>query len=258
MTSNYYRTIVVGTSLALIMGSAGCATKKWVQTKVVQPMEAKIHNVDQKTDKVDSRVTDLDAKTERGISDAAAKAEAANQQAVEADQHAGQATSAAQTAQQTADKGVTKATAAQTAIDNIDNYQPVKTDTVLFGFNKSNLSDDEKQKLDTLSQSLSQLKHYEIDVKGFTDKTGPAQYNLELSRRRADAVVRYLTENAHVPLVKIHVLGYGEDEPAATNRTISGRKQNRRVEVKILAPQMASAESQTQPQPSGAPSGVTR
>lgn len=255
MTRNHFRIIAMGASVALILASAGCATKKWVQTKVVQPMETKIHNVDQKTDKVDSRVTDLDAKTERGISDAAAKAEAANQQALQANQQAVQAGQQAQGAQQTADKGVSKASQAQTAIDNIDNYQAVKSETVLFGFNKSVLTDDEKQKLDTLAESLASLKHYAIDVEGFTDKTGPAQYNLELSQQRADSVVRYLTENAHVPLVKIHVLGYGKDEPAASNSTRSGRKQNRRVEVKVLAPQMASAESTAQPS-TGAPTGT--
>ena len=75
-------------------------------------------------------------------------------------------------------------------------------------------------------------------MEGFTDKIGSKQYNLELSRRRADAVVRYLTENGHVPLVKIHVLGLGEDEPAADNHTRDGRKQNRRVEIRIMAPEL--------------------
>ena len=63
----------------------------------------------------------------------------------------------------------------------------------------ADLTDDDQQQLDSLNQTLGSLKHYAIEVEGFTDKTGTQQYNLELSQRRADAVVRYLTENEHVP-----------------------------------------------------------
>jgi OmpA-OmpF porin, OOP family len=206
-----------------------------------------IHGVDQKVDtkttEIDSRVTDLDRNTERGISDAQSRADSANQAAQKADQ-------AAQGAQQTADKGVSEATQAQQEIDNIDTYQQVKAETVLFRLNSSELTDEGKQKLDSIAQSLSSMKHYVIDVKGFTDKTGSKQYNLELSERRADAVVRYLTEDAHVPLVKVHVLGYGVDDPVADNHSRDGRKQNRRVEVEIMAPQMAvTSQAQSTPTP---------
>ena len=157
---------VLGTAVMLVLGASGCATKKWVQTKVVEPMDAKIHGVDQKVDtkttEIDSRVTDLDRNTERGISDAQSRADSANQAAQKADQ-------AAQGAQQTADKGVTEATQARQEIDNIDTYQQVKAETVLFRLYSSELTDEGKQKLDTMAQSLSSMKHYVIDVKGFTD-----------------------------------------------------------------------------------------
>ena len=84
-----------------------------------------------------------------------------------------------------------------------------------------------------------------IEVEGFTDSTGPKQYNLELSQRRADSVVRYLTENDHVPLVRIHVIGLGEDEPAADNQTLDGRKQNRRVQIRIMAPDLGESTQAT-------------
>jgi len=237
------RVAVQGTAVVLVLSVTGCATKKWVQTKVVEPMDTKIHGLDQKVDtkttELDTRVTDLDRSTERGISDAQSRADNANQAAQKANQ-------AAQSAQQTADKGVSEATQAQQEIDHIDAYQQVKTETVLFHLNSSDLTDEGKQKLDTLAQNLPSMKHYVVDVKGFTDKTGSKRYNLELSERRADAVVRYLTENAHVPLVKIHVLGYGVDDPVADNHSRDGRKQNRRVEVEIMTPQMAAQASQTQ------------
>ena len=89
------------------------------------------------------------------------------------------------------------------------------------------------------------MKHYAIEVEGFTDSTGPKQYNLELSQHRADSVVRYLTENDNVPLVKIHVIGLGEDEPAADNQTLDGRKQNRRVQIRVMAPDLGETSQAT-------------
>jgi len=126
----------------------------------------------------------------------------------------------------------------QREIENLDNYQQVKTESVLFPVNRWELTEDDKQQLDSLSQTLGPLKHYAIEVEGFTDKTGPHQYNIQLSERRAETVVRYLTENEHVPLVRIHVIGLGEDEPAADNKTRDGRKQNRRVEIHIMVPEL--------------------
>lgn len=232
----------LGSATLLILLSTGCATKKWVQTKVVEPMDARIHGVDKKTDQNAQQIKDVDQKSEQGISEAKSEAENASKQATDAQ---GQA----QAAQTTAQKGVADAAAAKdfakSYADNVDNYQSVKSETVLFAFNKSTLTDDDKQKLDQLSQTLQGLKHYAIEVQGYTDATGSKQYNLELSQRRADAVVRYLTENQKVPLVKIHVLGYGADDPVAPNKGATNRKLNRRVEVKVMAAPGAENGGQT-------------
>lgn len=233
--------VVLVAIVLLTFGTTGClATRKYVQSQAIQPLGVKIQDedkkIDTKTSELDSRVTDLDRETERGISNA-------QHQAEEAEKHAQGANQAAVGAQQTADKGVTLANTAQNQIDNIDNYQQVKMETVLFGFNRAELTDEDKQQLEGLTQSLAALKHYAIEVEGFTDQTGPKQYNLELSRRRADAVVRYLTENGQVPLVKIHMLGFGEDKPASDNNTSDGRKQNRRVEVRIMAPEFTQTSA---------------
>ena len=220
--------------------SASCATKKYVQTKVVRPLEAKISGVDKKTDENSTQITEVDRKAEAGISDVNSKAENAAQAAAKAGKDA-------QDAQTLAQKGVDQASVVAKDLDNVDNYQPVKDEKVLFRFNRSDLTSEEKQKLDDLAQSVASMKHYVLEVQGYTDKTGTKDYNLELSRRRADSVVRYLTEVHNIPLVKIHMLGYGPDKPAQPNNTREGRKENRRVEVRILAPQLASAQSaQTQ------------
>lgn len=225
-----------GAAVLLILSSTGClATRKYVQTQAVVPLQGDIKTVDKKVDtktsELDQRISDVDRHAEQGISTAQAKAD-------EADQNAQKANQEAVAAHQTADKGVSLGVQNQQEIDNIDNYQPVKTGSVLFAFNRADLTSDDQQQLTDLTQSLSGLKHYAIEVKGYTDKVGSKQYNLDLSRRRADAVVRYLTENGNVPLVKIHVLGLGEDAPVADNHTRDGRKQNRRVEIRIMAPQL--------------------
>ncbi len=229
--------VVAATACLLVLFSMGCATKKWIQTKVVEPMDAKIHGVDQKSDQNAQQIKDVDQRSEQGISEAKSQAENASKQGSDAQK-------SAQNAQTTADKGVAdaasakdSANAAKTYADNLDVYQPVKSTTVLFHFGKANLDDEDKQKLEDLIQTLPSFKHYALEVQGYTDKSGSKDYNLALSQQRADSVVRYLTENGRVPLVRIHVLGYGEDEPVAPNNSSKSRKLNRRVEVRILASQ---------------------
>ncbi len=228
----------LGAVVLLTFLAPGCATKKWVQTKVVQPLETKITGVDKKADENSTRITEVDKHAESGIADATAKAESAGKDAVKADEHAGEAQTLAQ-------KGVDQATKVGNDLENIDNFQPVKSETVLFRFNHADLTVEDKSKLDQLAETVTPMKHYVVEVQGYTDKTGSKDYNLELSRRRADTVVRYLTEVHNIPLVKIHMLGYGPDSPAQPNDTRDGRKQNRRVDIKILAPQMASAQATT-------------
>src|SRR5579872_3665885 len=215
---------------ALVLMATGCATKKYVKNSI-QPLETQIGNVDQKTSANAQQIRDLDRKTEAGISDAANKADQANQAAGQAQQAANTADEHAQAARQQADKGLSTANQAKEMVNNIDNYQPGQSAIVLFGLNKSALTPEDKQHLDELADAVKNLKHYVIQIQGYTDTTGPRQYNLELSQRRAEAVVRYLTLDHDIPLVRIYNLGYGEAAPTADNHTRKGRELNRRVEV---------------------------
>ena len=111
---------------------------------------------------------------------------------------------------------------------------------------KSNtLSPDAKQQLDDLAKQASTLDRYVIEVQGFTDKTGPASYNDMLSQHRAEAVARYLTNQYKIPVRNITMLGEGYAQPVADDKTRDGRKQNRRVEVKLWVPETASASAKT-------------
>ena len=238
---NTRRTMAVGIAAALVVLTAACATKKFVRENVTN-LETKINGVDKKVDEKTAenatRITDLDRKTEAGIADAQKKAEDAAQQASKAG-------SDAQAANTLAQKGVDEANRVGQQVENVDNFQPIKSETVLFKFNHADLTDEDKQQLDTLAQSVASMKHYVVEVTGYTDKVGDRQYNLDLSRRRAETVVRYLTENG-IPLVRVRYLGYGQDMPTGDNKSREGRKQNRRVEIKVKAPPMLAQASNTQ------------
>ena len=89
--------------------------------------------------------------------------------------------------------------------------------------------------LDNAVGQLQNTRDYILEIQGFTDSTGSATKNLELSRKRADSVVRYLTSKHNIPLRRISMLGLGEDDPSADNSTREGRKQARRVEIRVFS-----------------------
>ncbi|HLY61728.1 MAG TPA: OmpA family protein [Terriglobia bacterium] len=234
----------LGTSLSLIGAFAflttGCATKNYV-AKAVSPLRNHIDKVDKDTQQNAQDVKDLDAKTERGISTAQNSADKASQSAEAADQHA-------QSAQTLAQQGETDAKTAQEMAENVDNYQPNQKVAVLFDFNSDKLTKEGKDQLDQFAQTVQTQKHYVIQVQGYTDRIGSEDYNLDLSRRRADAVVRYLTLTYNVPLVKVSMLGYGKASPAADNKTREGRKENRRVQLTLMVPPSVATAQAAEPQ----------
>jgi OmpA-OmpF porin, OOP family len=244
MIVTHRRWAVLSTLIIFSMLTAGCATKKFVR-KLTDPLETRLGKNETKTAENTNQIQQVDARAQEGITSAQSKADSASEQAAKAGEQA-------QNAQTLAQSGVDQAKAVDQKVENSDNFQTVKTATVLFGFDKSALTEDDQAQLDQLADTIKSMKHYVIEVQGYTDKTGPAAYNLQLSRRRADAVVRYLTVKHNIPLVKISLLGYGEEAPAAPNTTRDGRKENRRVEIRVLAPQWAAGQVQAQSQPATA------
>lgn len=103
---------------------------------------------------------------------------------------------------------------------------------VTFPVNSTEISPSFRASLDQVAQSMLRYPNSLIDVMGHTDATGSDAYNLDLSRRRAEAVANYLVARG-VPRNRIATIGYGEQYPIASNETVEGRALNRRVEVKI-------------------------
>jgi outer membrane protein OmpA-like peptidoglycan-associated protein len=107
--------------------------------------------------------------------------------------------------------------------------------TAYFAVNSTTLSDESKQQLKTLADNAMKLKGYMVQVAGYTDSSGNAAFNQDLSDRRADAVVNFLQQECHVPLYRVLAPeGMGESNPADSNESQQGKSQNRRVEVKVL------------------------
>src|SRR5437868_8290699 len=169
----------------LVLGG-GCATKKYV-AKQTDPLSQKISEVDKNQQTTQKQLESDEPK----ISAAAEKADSA-------DSRAGDALGRADAASKKTDQVRTELqnqfhSELNERIANIDDYKPAGDVTVLFKFNSANLTDDAKQQLDQLGKGqVGSMKRYFVAIEGFTDKIGPADYNLDLSRRRAEAVQNYL------------------------------------------------------------------
>jgi len=108
---------------------------------------------------------------------------------------------------------------------------------VLFDFDKADLKPEAAARLDEVAEVVRFYSAAPVVVGGHTDAAGPDAYNEDLSRRRADAVRRYLVDRHQIDTGRVRATGFGETRPVAANTNPdgsdnpSGREQNRRVEV---------------------------
>ena len=219
------------TSLAILLAgsmiaSVGCSTKNYVKQQTT-PLINKTNELDDLTARNSRDIKDVDARAQAGI-------QAVNAKTAEVEQKAQSAGQTAASAQQVADAANTRVGALTNTVANLDNYHPVAETSVKFGFNKDNLTPKAKEALDQLAASIASTKGYIIALEGGTDSVGPADYNYDLSQRRANSVIQYLASKYSVPAHKIYVIGLGKDKPVETNKTASGRADNRRVDVRLM------------------------
>jgi OmpA-OmpF porin, OOP family len=216
-------TVLLATTMAV---SVGCASKNYVRQQTT-PLINKTNELDDMTAKNSRDIKDVDQRAQAGIQQVQAKAAEVDQKAQAAGQQADQA-------QTSANNAVHRVDSLQNTVANLDNYHVVNESTVLFGFDKDNLTKQAKDQLDQLASAVPNTKGYIITVEGGTDSTGPADYNYALSQRRADSVIQYLASQHSVPAYKIYLIGLGKDKPADSNKTRDGRAKNRRVDVRLM------------------------
>jgi peptidoglycan-associated lipoprotein len=217
--------VFVVSLIALTLAVApACATKKFVRTEVGQV-----------NDKVTTLGTSLEQTQERVRQNEG--------RITEVDSKAGAAQTSANQAQQAASAANDAAAAVNTRAERIEvTSRKILFEVVLsedqgkFRFGRTDLPDEAKTAIDQLVNSVkSQTAPVWIEIEGHTDNVGSKMYNEQLGLKRAEAVKQYLYEQHQLPLHKINVISYGEEKPAAENRTRDGRAQNRRVVIKVLA-----------------------
>jgi outer membrane protein OmpA-like peptidoglycan-associated protein len=211
-------TLALGAGFSLLM-STGCATKKYVRNQT-EPIVQRTNELGQQTAKNQQDIQSVDQRAQQGIDEAHGAADKAQHSAEAASQQA-------EAAQQSVNQlnGV---------VANIGNYKQVATATVNFAFGKYNLAPEEQQKLDTFAQQIGNTNAYILTLTGGTDSTGSKAYNFHLSQERAQAVERYLIAHYQIPPYKFYVIGMGKEDAVASNKTRSGRAENRRVTIQLM------------------------
>ncbi|HEY0263894.1 MAG TPA: OmpA family protein [Granulicella sp.] len=217
--------VVLGTAALFVM--TGCSSKKYVRSQAA-PLIQQTNELDAKTASDHRAIVDTDERAQKGIAGAMDAASTA-------DQHAQTAGQSATTAHQSAQDAVNRVDSLSGVVANLDNYKELSNVSVTFGFDKAVLTKTDKDELDQLASTLTTAKGYILEVTGGTDSTGDAQYNYQLSERRADAVVTYLSGKFNIPPHRFYLVGIGKDQEVASNSTSAGRAKNRRVQVRLMS-----------------------
>ena len=139
-------------------------------------------------------------------------------------------------------QGFSEQTAATEAlrgrVGDIDQYNIKGTTNVNFDTGKAVLSEQGKADLCTAASTAEGMKNAFILVVGYTDSTGGNDYNQQLSEKRASRVVNHIQQACGwKPYRMLTPTGMSEADPLASNDTVSGKAQNRRVSVNILVSQ---------------------
>jgi outer membrane protein OmpA-like peptidoglycan-associated protein len=221
------------------------ARKKYV-ARQTQPIRDRINELDELTASNSKAITDADARAQQGIQLASAKAN-------EADQHAIDAGNKAQAAQQTADQAHTRLNTVEQVVTNIDQYQAATQTEILFKPGQTVLSQNAKTALDEMATPLKSQRGYVVEVQGFA--SGHGQVAISNSQKMAESVVRYLALNHDIPIYRIYLVGMGNAPvPAATSAGEGKPKRiaGGRVEVSLLKnnlEQLASTGTTSTDQP---------
>ncbi len=256
---NSVRMFALTATAACAFTTTGCiATKKHVAEQLgqkVTPLEQRVTPLEDRMGKTEAKVTSQGTAIEAVETDLSRTKE----RVTDVDnsvKKTGEQVQVAAAAAGTADKKAVDARAyaenrgntLEKFIETRDQFKLTKSENVLFGFNKTELDADAKAKLDEFVKDAANRKRFIFEVQGFSDNVGPVAANLEVSQKRAESVVRYLTSAHKVPLRNIHLIGSGSDSPVAENKSRDGRRQNRRVEIRLFAPEVENSSSLTSAQ----------
>ena len=225
--------VVLAMGLSIVqpapVGAWPFATKKHVK-KQIDPLTGRLNELEEIGKQQAISIKNLDEKTQAGIANAMNTVQNADAKALVADQKATTASESANLAMKSAaDTGIRL----NGRLTNVENFRYVKVLNVDFKLNRSQLDAAAATSLDELAQELKDSKGYVLEIQGFADPSGSAEYNLELSKNRASSVVRYLAEKQQIPLYRMRTMGMGESKFITEDGDYSAKK-SRRVEVRLL------------------------
>ena len=222
------------TSVLLIvvaLVTSACATKGWVN----ELMGKKGEQIDQRFARTDATITEVGD----GARVAKDRAEAAYTRAEGAQQRADNAFGRAEAAHGRADAAYGRADAAYGRADEVNGRLTklwnsrskrdlVETLHVQFGFDRADLSDGAQTALLQVTKDLKENPLLSVDLEGYTDPTGPREYNIGLSQRRVESVRRFLVGNG-ADLSRIHFVGLGPMQNSTEQHALQ-----RRVTVRLM------------------------
>lgn len=209
--------LVVGTTTA-------CATKKFVRTEVdsvgqrVETLSQTLETTQEAGRQNQARIIQVDAKADQvGI-------------------WAKDAQTSATSAQQAATVAASRVDAVEASAKRLVYEVVISEDQGDFKFGSAQLPEGVRARIDeVIAQLKADPRGNFVEIEGHTDSSGDNVTNQRIGEARAEAVKRYLYDTHQVPLHKMNVISYGEEKPAAPNKTRDGRAQNRRVVIKVLA-----------------------
>jgi OmpA-OmpF porin, OOP family len=214
------RYLIASVPIITVLFVSGCATRHYVRRQV-QPVQDHLAQLQTQTNDLSakhssdiSRVDERIATTDSNLGVVATTANNAAATANLALNGVSSASSAAQQAMAAANAAGAKIDADSSQIANLmaaNNYTLAETANVTFGFDQSDLTPDAKVALDLVIAKAASQPRSVFEVTGYTDDIGQNSYNLALSRKRAEAVARYLVAG-NVPLKNISVIGMGEEQ----------------------------------------------
>ncbi|WP_045690259.1 OmpA family protein [Hymenobacter sp. AT01-02] len=119
------------------------------------------------------------------------------------------------------------------ALKKLDVGVKVVLNNIFFDFDKASLRKESTGELERLQKLLADTPALRLEISGHTDNVGKAEYNKDLSQRRAKTVVDYLVGKG-IDKSRLTFAGYGDSQPVAPNTTKDGRQLNRRTEFKVI------------------------
>jgi outer membrane protein OmpA-like peptidoglycan-associated protein len=228
------RWLLVALCMAVLIVPLGCATKQFVRDEVRQRdvqigrLETDLEQERTRVGEVGTQVADVRSRAD-GATRRAEQAAGVGQQALKrADDATARAMNAGTKAEET-DRRLTRLWATRNQLSAGEKF------VVTFRFDRAELDDRAQTALLEAVKALRENPNAVVALEGYADPRGPAQHNLQLSERRAQAVRRFMAQKG-IELHRIQAIGFGETTPASPAGMPAERGAARRVVVTLLVP----------------------